>query len=124
MAIFRFKKKINLSTSLAGQAVGIKEIDDGIWLVSFMNYDLGYIDLEEKTLQPLQNPFGSKVSGTICNLCVQAGPFYDSRVRGIRTIDRLELHQEVIALIKRPRSERIKAKTKWAVDHCVCIRSR
>jgi hypothetical protein len=26
-----------------------------------MDYDLGYIDLEEKTLQPLQNPFGPKV---------------------------------------------------------------
>jgi hypothetical protein len=26
-----------------------------------MKYDLGYIDLEEKTLQPLQNPFGLKV---------------------------------------------------------------
>jgi hypothetical protein len=56
-----FKKKINLSTSLAGQAVGIKEVDDGIWLVTFMHYDLGYIDLEEKTLQPLNNPFGPKV---------------------------------------------------------------
>ena len=56
-----FRKKINLSTSLAGQAVGIKEVDDGIWLVSFMQYDLGYIDLEEKTLQPLDNPFGPKV---------------------------------------------------------------
>lgn len=40
---------------------GIKEVDDGIWLVSFMDYDLGYIDLEEKTLQPLHNPFGPKV---------------------------------------------------------------
>ncbi len=56
-----FRKKINLSTSLAGQAVGIKEVDQGIWLVSFMDYDLGYIDLEEKTLQPLENPFGPKV---------------------------------------------------------------
>ena len=55
------KKKINLRTFLAGQAVGIKEVDDGIWLVSFMDYDLGYIDLEEKTLQPLHNPFGPKV---------------------------------------------------------------
>ena len=55
-----FRKKINLSTSLAGQAVGIKEVDDGIWLVSFMDYDLGYIDLEEKTLQPLKNPFGPR----------------------------------------------------------------
>jgi hypothetical protein len=56
-----FKKKINLSTSLAGQAVGIQEVDDGIWLVSFMDYDLGYIDLVDKTLQPLDNPFGPRV---------------------------------------------------------------
>ena len=55
------RKKINLSKSLAGQAVGIKEVDNGIWLVSFMEYDLGYIDLEERTLQPLDNPFGPKV---------------------------------------------------------------
>jgi transposase InsO family protein len=55
------RKKINLSKSLAGQAVGIKEVDEGIWLVSFMDYDLGYVDLEEKTLQPLENPFGPKV---------------------------------------------------------------
>jgi hypothetical protein len=47
---------------LAGQCLGIKEVDDGIWLVSFMQYDLGYIDLEEKTLQPLDNPFGPRLS--------------------------------------------------------------
>ena len=56
-----YRKKINLSKSLAGQAVGVKEVDGGIWLVSFMDYDLGYIDLEERTLQPLENPFGAKV---------------------------------------------------------------
>jgi hypothetical protein len=56
-----YRKKINLSTCLAGRAVGIKEVDEGIWLVSFMDYDLGFIDLEEKTLQPLNNPFGPKV---------------------------------------------------------------
>src|SRR5207248_3689983 len=55
------RKKINLSTVFAGQALGIKEVEEGIWLVSFMEYDLGYIDLEEKTLQPLDNPFGPKV---------------------------------------------------------------
>jgi transposase InsO family protein len=55
-----YRKKINLSTSLAGQAVGIKEVEAGIWLVSFMSYDLGYIDLEERTLQPLDNPFGPR----------------------------------------------------------------
>lgn len=41
--------------------VGLKEVEEGIWLVSFMDYDLGYIDLEEKILQPLNNPFGPKV---------------------------------------------------------------
>jgi transposase InsO family protein len=56
------RKKINISTSLAGQRLGIKEVDDGIWLVSFMHYDLGYVDLEQKTLQPLDNPFGPRLS--------------------------------------------------------------
>jgi transposase InsO family protein len=56
------RKKINISTVLAGQKLGIKEADDGIWLVSFMHYDLGYIDLEQKTLQPLDNPFGPRLS--------------------------------------------------------------
>jgi hypothetical protein len=54
-------KKINFSTLFAGQAVGVKEVEEGVWLVSFMEYDLGYIDLEEKTLQPLENPFSPKV---------------------------------------------------------------
>jgi hypothetical protein len=35
---------------IAGQRVGIKEVDDGIRIVSFMRYDLGYIDLEARTL--------------------------------------------------------------------------
>ena len=56
------RKRVNISTVLAGQRVGIKEVDDGIWIVSFMQYDLGYIDLEQKTLQPLDNPFGTRVS--------------------------------------------------------------
>jgi transposase InsO family protein len=56
------RKKINISIVFAGQTLGIKEVDDGIWLVSFMDYDLGYIDLEQKTLQPLDNPFGPRLS--------------------------------------------------------------
>ncbi len=56
------RKKINLSTVLAGQKLGIKEVDDGIWLVSFMHYDLGYIDLEQRTLQTIDNPFGTRLS--------------------------------------------------------------
>ena len=56
------RKKINVSTVLAGQRLGITEVDDGIWLVSFMQYDLGYIDLEQRTLQTIDNPFGTRLS--------------------------------------------------------------
>jgi transposase InsO family protein len=56
------RKKINISTALAGQKLGLKEVEDGIWLVSFINYDLGYIDLEQKTLQTIDNPFGTRLS--------------------------------------------------------------
>jgi len=56
------RKKINISTVLAGQKLGIKEVDDGIWLVSFMHYDLGYVDLEQRTLQTIDNPFGTRLS--------------------------------------------------------------
>jgi hypothetical protein len=52
----------NISTVLAGQRLGLKEVDDGIWLVSFITYDLGYIDLEQRTLQPIDNPFGTSLS--------------------------------------------------------------
>jgi len=56
------RKRVNISTVLAGQRLGIKEVDDGIWIVSFMRYDLGFIDLEQKTLQPIDNPFGPGLS--------------------------------------------------------------
>jgi len=53
------------------------EVDDGIWLVSFMHYDLGYIDLEQRTLQTIDNPFGTRivthVLGTICHPCLRVG---------------------------------------------------
>jgi len=47
---------------MASQKLRIKEGDDGIWLVSFMHYDLGYIDLEQRTLQTIDNPFGTRLS--------------------------------------------------------------
>jgi putative transposase len=55
------KLKINLSQVFAGQAVGIKEVNDRIWLVTFMDYDLGYFDEDSKRFEPLVNPFGAKV---------------------------------------------------------------
>jgi hypothetical protein len=48
--------------AFVGIRMGIKEVDEGIWIVSFMSYDLGFIDLEQKTLQPLDNPFGPRLS--------------------------------------------------------------
>jgi len=34
---------------------------DDVWLVSFMDYDLRYFDMEMRVLEPLENPFGPKV---------------------------------------------------------------
>jgi len=42
----------------AGQAVGINEVHDDIWLVGIMDFDFGYFDLETSVLEPLENPFG------------------------------------------------------------------
>jgi putative transposase len=53
--------KINLSVVLAGQNVGIKEVSDRIWLVSFMDYDLGFFDHETGRLGTAENPFAAKV---------------------------------------------------------------
>ena len=39
-------RKISLSHVFAGQTVGIREVADKIWLVSFMHYDLGFFDHE------------------------------------------------------------------------------
>src|SRR5205809_5268514 len=55
------RQKINLSQVFAGQTVGVKQTEDRIWLVSFMDYDLGYFDDETCRLEPLANPFGPKV---------------------------------------------------------------
>jgi putative transposase len=54
-------RKVNLSTVFAGQKVGVLQADEHLWLVSFMHYDLGYFDDETCRLEPIENPFGSKV---------------------------------------------------------------
>jgi hypothetical protein len=55
-------RRSTFPTCRPAKKLGIKEVDEGIWLVSFMHYDLGYFDLEQKTLQPLGNPFGTRPS--------------------------------------------------------------
>ena len=54
-------RKVNLSHVLAGQNVGVTQVGDRIWLVTFMQYDLGYFDDETCRLEPIENPFGPKV---------------------------------------------------------------
>ena len=55
------RRKTNLSTVFAGQNVGVKEVSDKIWLVSFMDYDLGFFDHETGRLGNAENPFAAKV---------------------------------------------------------------
>lgn len=55
-------RKVNFSTVFAGQYVGIREVADSIWLVSFMDYDLGFFDETENRVEPVgANPFAPKV---------------------------------------------------------------
>ncbi len=51
------RRKINLSSVFAGQTIGIREVDDQIWLVSFLEYDLGYFDKERDRVEPGPSPF-------------------------------------------------------------------
>ena len=64
-------RKINLSHAFAGQNVGVTQVGDAVWLVSFMQYDLGYFDDETCRLEPIENPFGPKLlpmcSGMNCH---------------------------------------------------------
>ncbi|HJS78503.1 MAG TPA: integrase core domain-containing protein [Burkholderiales bacterium] len=54
-------RKINLSTVFAGQNVGVRQLSDKIWLVSFMHHDLGFFDDETSRLEPVVNPFETRV---------------------------------------------------------------
>ena len=43
------------------QREGLWAHRDDIWLVSFMDYDLGFFDEETTRLEPISNPFEAKV---------------------------------------------------------------
>ena len=56
------RRKIQFSTVFAGQYVGIREIADEVWLVSFMEYELGFFDRSVNRVEPVgDNPFAQKV---------------------------------------------------------------
>ncbi|MGV0912062.1 hypothetical protein [Martelella sp. FOR1707] len=55
------KRKINLSQVFAGQIFGLREVEDGIWIVSFLGYDLGFFDNNEDGVEPAENPFAPEI---------------------------------------------------------------
>jgi hypothetical protein len=67
------RKRVNISTVLAVQRIGIKEVDEGIWLVSFMQYDLRRPGAENPATpgQPVRHEVVTHVLGTICNPCLK-----------------------------------------------------
>lgn len=50
------KANVYISMALIGQPVGLTEVDDGIWKVTFMDYDIGCFDEDSYKLAPLENP--------------------------------------------------------------------
>ncbi|MBU0469294.1 MAG: hypothetical protein KKD07_04475 [Candidatus Omnitrophica bacterium] len=38
-----------------------KEINDGVGLVTFMNYDLGFFDLDNQKIKPCEYPFAPEM---------------------------------------------------------------
>jgi len=55
------RRKINLSAVFAGQNVGVRQVSERVWLVTFMHYDLGFFDDETSRLEPVVNPFEARV---------------------------------------------------------------
>jgi hypothetical protein len=49
--------EINPSRVFAGQTIVHREINDQVWLVSFLDFDLEFFDREECRVEPAPNPF-------------------------------------------------------------------
>jgi putative transposase len=53
--------KTYLSQAFAGQSVGVKQVEEKIWLVSCMRYDLGFLDHETCRIESADNPLAAKL---------------------------------------------------------------
>ena len=67
-SVFGVRRSILVNSSrhggpqvFSGQLVGVCEVDENIWLVSFLDFDLGYFDEKEGRVEPGPNPFEAKV---------------------------------------------------------------
>ena len=55
------KRKGQSQYDVCGQKVGVSQVGEQLWLVSFMDFDLGYFADETCRLEPIENPFWRKV---------------------------------------------------------------
>jgi len=79
------RRKINRSQVLAGQKVGFEQTAEHVGLVSFMEYDLWYFYDETCGLEPIEDPFGPRLSPHVSGIdpvCIGRGDW-------IRTSDPL-----------------------------------
>ena len=56
------KLKVNISKAMSNQPVGLKQVDQGIWQVHFMDYTIGYFDEESRKFSPQDDPFGLRLN--------------------------------------------------------------
>ena len=61
----------------------LSSVNTDIWLVTFMDYDLGYFDHETCRLEPVANPFGPRV--------LQMSSLEPSRVRSQAASERASI---------------------------------
>lgn len=53
----KLKVKLTIGIPFGGQNVGLTEIEQGIWKVTFMDFEMGFFDLETQKIQIPTNPF-------------------------------------------------------------------
>jgi transposase InsO family protein len=71
--IFSARRRVYLSSALAGQTVGVREEDDGRWLVTFMDLDLGFVG-RNHSFTPATSPGGELDAARRCPPSPQPGP--------------------------------------------------
>jgi transposase InsO family protein len=54
-----YGRRFYLSEALANQPVGLRELQDGRWLITFMDLDLGVLDRQTKAFVPAASPLGA-----------------------------------------------------------------
>jgi putative transposase len=55
--LFSATQRVFLSESFGGQPVGLYLQEDGIWLIKFMDYKIGFFDESNLLFTPAENPF-------------------------------------------------------------------